>query len=94
MSNQDPIDEFEQKQDSAEVKSGGEQGHGETETPDADFYLRTIEDLRRERHEYYDRLLRKQAEFENYRKRINREKEEAKSEIRREIELAEGKTNG
>jgi molecular chaperone GrpE len=33
-------------------------------------------DLRRERDEYYDRLLRKTAEFDNYRKRVERERRE------------------
>src|SRR5690349_3242152 len=33
-------------------------------------------ELRRERDDYYDRLLRKTAEFENYRKRIDRERRE------------------
>jgi len=33
-------------------------------------------DLRRERDDYYDRWLRKTAEFENYRKRIERERRE------------------
>jgi molecular chaperone GrpE len=32
------------------------------------------EALRREREEYYDRLLRKTAEFDNYRKRVDRER--------------------
>jgi molecular chaperone GrpE len=32
--------------------------------------------LRRERDEYYDRLLRKSAEFDNYRKRVDRERRE------------------
>lgn len=36
----------------------------------------TLEDLRRERDEYQDRLLRKSAEFDNYRKRIERERRE------------------
>ncbi|HEV2983505.1 MAG TPA: nucleotide exchange factor GrpE [Vicinamibacterales bacterium] len=31
-------------------------------------------DLQRERDEYYDRLLRKTAEFDNYRKRVERER--------------------
>src|SRR5437868_2810486 len=35
---------------------------------------RDPETLRRERDEYYDRLLRKTAEFDNYRKRIERER--------------------
>lgn len=33
-------------------------------------------DLRRERDDYYDRLLRKTAEFDNYRRRIERERRE------------------
>ena len=32
--------------------------------------------LRRERADFYDRLLRKTAEFDNYRKRIERERRE------------------
>ena len=35
-----------------------------------------IENLKREKDELYDRLLRKQAEFENFRKRMEREKTE------------------
>jgi molecular chaperone GrpE len=35
-----------------------------------------IETLKRERNENYDRLLRKSAEFENYRKRVERERRE------------------
>jgi molecular chaperone GrpE len=37
---------------------------------------RDPETLRRERDEYYDRLLRKTAEFDNYRKRVERERRE------------------
>lgn len=33
-------------------------------------------ELRRERDDYYDRLLRKTAEFDNYRKRVDRERRE------------------
>ncbi len=35
-----------------------------------------VSDLQRERDDYYDRLLRKTAEFDNYRKRIERERRE------------------
>lgn len=42
------------------------------ETPDAQ--LTGIEIVKRERDDYYDRLLRKTAEFDNYRKRIDRER--------------------
>ena len=34
----------------------------------------TLADLQRERDDYYDRLLRQTAEFDNYRKRIERER--------------------
>ncbi len=61
---------------------------GEEET-DLDFYVKTIEDLRKERDEFYDRLLRKQAEFENYRKRVNRERGDeriaAQADVLREL---------
>jgi molecular chaperone GrpE len=50
--------------------------------PDADH-------LRRERDEYYDLLLRKTAEFDNYRKRIDRERrettEQAAADLIREL---------
>src|ERR1700737_2550974 len=35
-----------------------------------------VSDLQRERDEYYDRWLRKSAEFDNYRKRVERERRE------------------
>ena len=35
-----------------------------------------VEALQRERDDYYDRLLRKTAEFDNYRKRIERERQQ------------------
>jgi molecular chaperone GrpE len=35
-----------------------------------------VEALKRERDDYYDRFLRKSAEFENYRKRVERERRE------------------
>ena len=43
------------------------------DAPEADAQLAT---LARERDDYYDRLLRKTAEFDNYRKRIDRERRE------------------
>src|SRR5437016_1126794 len=44
-----------------------------TDTPEADAQLAA---LAHERDDYYDRLLRKTAEFDNYRKRIDRERRE------------------
>jgi molecular chaperone GrpE len=50
----------------------------ETETPAADDTRETapsgVEVVKRERDDYYDRLLRKTAEFDNYRKRVERER--------------------
>ena len=37
---------------------------------------RNLETLQRERDDYYDRLLRKTAEFDNYRRRVERERRE------------------
>ena len=44
-------------------------------TPDA-VPSPEVDALQRERDDYYDRLLRKTAEFENYRKRIERERQQ------------------
>ena len=46
-----------------------------TDTPQGDI-TQELEALRRERDEAQDRLLRLQAEFDNYRKRIDRERRE------------------
>ena len=48
----------------------------ESESPQPDSSLETIEILRKEKEEHLDLLLRKQAEFENYRKRVAQEKEQ------------------
>ena len=47
-----------------------------TETPEAMVSTDPISDLQRERDDYYDRWLRKTAEFDNYRKRVERERRE------------------
>jgi molecular chaperone GrpE len=50
-----------------------------TDTPgpvDALVSTDQVSDLQRERDDYYDRWLRKTAEFENYRKRVDRERRE------------------
>ncbi len=53
--------------------------------PELEFYVTTIEELRKERDEYYGLLQRKQAEFENFRKRVNREKAELRPQARGEV---------
>ena len=59
------------------------------EQPDAETLKQELENLKKEHDSLYDRLLRKQAEFENYRKRIDREKSEfmqfASSELMKEL---------
>src|SRR4029453_4374358 len=47
-----------------------------TDTPEAMVSTDPISDLQRERDDYYDRWLRKTAEFDNYRKRVERERRE------------------
>ena len=66
-----------EEQDSApdnETHPGAEER--ESESPQPDSSLETIEILRKEKEEQLDLLLRKQAEFENYRKRMAKEKEQ------------------
>jgi molecular chaperone GrpE len=47
-----------------------------TDTPDAMVSADPVSDLQRERDDYVDRWLRKTAEFDNYRKRVERERRE------------------
>jgi molecular chaperone GrpE len=51
---------------------------GEVDPPAADAPAGTppADQLQRERDDYYDRLLRKSAEFDNFRKRVERERKE------------------
>ena len=51
--------------------SGGASGDAPTAVADP-----ALADLQRERDDFYDRLLRKSAEFDNYRKRVERERRE------------------
>ncbi len=56
--------------DTTDAQSPGPDGGGAAATPAAD-----PAELQRQRDEYYDLLLRKQAEFDNYRKRVERERQ-------------------
>ena len=47
-----------------------------TDTPEAMVSTDPVSDLQRERDDYLDRWLRKTAEFDNYRKRVERERRE------------------
>ena len=61
------------------------------ETPEGSGAPSGIEIVKRERDDYYDRLLRKTAEFDNYRKRVERERrahaEQAVTDLLRELLL-------
>lgn len=46
----------------------------EQASPKPTALLKTIAELKKQRDEHYDRLLRKQADFENYRKRAEKDK--------------------
>lgn len=78
-------------QDIADLAGDGAEPEITLETPQepVDETADVVESLRRERDEYYDLLLRRQAEFENYRKRTSREREElrvaAQAEVLREL---------
>jgi molecular chaperone GrpE len=64
MTDEPPIDPAESEPVESEPREGGDPGGIEAA------------DLKRERDDLYDRLLRKTAEFENYRRRIERERRE------------------
>lgn len=57
----------------------------ETSEGDGDFEADILEDLRKERDETHDLLLRKQAEFENYRKRVRKERVEQRLAAQAEV---------
>jgi molecular chaperone GrpE len=51
-------------------------GSDNADAPEAVVSTDKISDLQRERDDYYDRWVRKTAEFENYRRRVDRERRE------------------
>jgi molecular chaperone GrpE len=57
-------------------EAGASSGPGDHAGTEAIVSTDQISDLQRERDDYYDRWLRKTAEFDNYRKRIERERRE------------------
>ncbi|MBA1337151.1 MAG: Heat shock protein GrpE [Firmicutes bacterium] len=72
-------DNPEEQDSSAQIPGcGGEDGEAERTALELEEYKKKSED-------YYDKLLRLQADFDNYRKRTAREKEEIYSQISGEI---------
>ena len=57
----------------------------ETSEEELDYETNALEVLRKERDETEDLLLRKQAEFENYRKRVRKEREEQRLVAQAEV---------
>ena len=55
--------------DASDPQTGGERGNSDDRTTERDA-------LQRERDDLFDRLLRKTAEFDNYRKRVDKERRE------------------
>lgn len=68
----------EEAPDEAPAEETAQDAGGEQETKETG-------ELARERDELYDRLLRKEAELQNYRKRVAREKEELRVLVRSEM---------
>ena len=65
------------KYEGSTPENGGGSPSGEQETAEtADAAQQELDALKQERDGLYDRLLRKQAEFDNYKKRVDREKSE------------------
>jgi len=62
--------------DPDEPSSGSEEMEEPMAVVEVSGLEKQLEQLQREKDEVYDRLLRKQADFENYRKRIEKEKRE------------------
>ncbi len=67
------------------ISESAAEDYSEAKDPDLGSQVKEREAIQRERDEYYDLLLRKQAEFENYRKRVQRESEEARVAAQAEI---------
>ncbi len=76
MSDELPQGPAESPATTEDPSGGGARGAGETGTPAPAEPASTEQALTRERDELHDRLLRKTAEFDNYRKRVERERRE------------------
>jgi molecular chaperone GrpE len=78
----DPMDVDEKKQDETEIQKDADndlalQPPGETETPDKkDELIDQLNEWKQKAEEERDRMLRVLAEFENYKKRMNRQMED------------------
>lgn len=72
------------KEDAAQRPAAPGRRTAESE-PDGGAHARLLEEALREKERLYDQLLRKQAEFDNYRKRMERERDETGAGAVREV---------
>ena len=77
------IMEFDRRADSVSTDDLANSDTSENQSSESE--ASTENTLKKERDEYYDLLLRKQAEFENYRKRVMREQEEVRNNVRADV---------
>ena len=64
---------------------GEEEEEEESENQPPELYQETLEKLQKEKDDQYDLLLRKQAELENYRKRVEKEKQELRLAVQAQV---------
>ena len=57
----------------------------ESENQPPELYQESLESLQKEKDDQYDLLLRKQAELENYRKRVEKEKQELRLSVQAQV---------
>jgi molecular chaperone GrpE len=101
-------EDFDQDPEESTEEDPSEASADASQAPDS-RENRALEELKRERDDYYDRFLRKSAEFDNYRKRIGRERrDQAEQDVtdlllellalsddfERALEVAPGDTDG
>jgi molecular chaperone GrpE len=79
-----PADTWKPSEDYLETCKTGDATETKAEDPCAELH-RQIDQLKKQSEEHQDRLLRKQAELENMRKRFEREKQEIASWARSEV---------
>ena len=58
---------------------------GASDAPESLESTAPLDDLKRERDDYYDRWLRKTAEFDNYRRRVERERREQAEHVAADV---------
>lgn len=79
-----PADTWSPSADYRETGKAGDAAETKTEDPSTEL-LQQLDQLKKQSEEHQDRLLRKQAELENMRKRFEREKQEIASWARSEV---------